>query len=722
MAVQDMTSAPRGPQRASLLGELLLQQGLIGSEELARALSTQEKLGGHLGTNLLEEGAITETKLLEVLGEQRQTATVSAAELADIPPDVLQLIPPRLARRHLILPFRLTGRTLHLAAVEPAAALLVEDEIRMLTSCMVRTYVGLEFRIRDAIQKVYGGSADTRLAALARRLAIPTAAEAARSALVYQAGRAVPTDPADSQAASMEEARLGRTYGRPAEPVETDERPPTSADPLPAETVDAATQEVTRVPDLPHQPLQLDPEPPSQQKGSNAPPDSAAASDRFGHRQHVEDLEHAIDHHASTPIGTRGAVARQRGDGVDGGESSGSRGEASGLSDDSGPGGKLDPHDPHDTGPIDEQSLGGAESPALPSLTPASFNVSVLLDEDVTASESDDAAHRLEPADDFDLRGVAEEVLGSDSPEPGSPEPGAPEPGLPETRSQELADHDTTEFETGRVSRTWVQEISRGGRGAETMEPQPIASTLESLQPSPPDSSTKSGGDLRFAVLEGGGQTGSEPPVDSSRPSANTSSLEPVHGNPFAGLGLQPGDVGEAMADPSPQLTATDPDERLEEASLLLQCSEMRDDIADAVLSFCEPFFERRLLLVRRRGDLVGWRAEGRGISPLAFERLTLDAVSPSVFAPLDEVGTIHGGALPEIGLPVDFSAALNYCPPEESVIVPIRLGDRVVAYLWADNIDESVRQAPLAQLQRLARKASLALEIIILKNRIRMM
>lgn len=146
-----------------------MEAGKLQPDDLARALQLQSKVGDRLGTNLLELGLISEHELLAVLGRQRHTRTVSHQELQEIAPEVRTLIPSKLARRYNIVPFRRQGRTLYIAASDPGDA-LVEDEIALLTSCMVRTLIGLELRVQMALERCYGVKAPLRIEALARRL------------------------------------------------------------------------------------------------------------------------------------------------------------------------------------------------------------------------------------------------------------------------------------------------------------------------------------------------------------------------------------------------------------------------------------------------------------------------------------------------------------------------------------------------------------------------
>ena len=62
--------ALRAAPRDRLLGELLLEAGLLGEADLERGLALQEKIGGRLGSVLMRIGAVSEDNLLQVLGRQ----------------------------------------------------------------------------------------------------------------------------------------------------------------------------------------------------------------------------------------------------------------------------------------------------------------------------------------------------------------------------------------------------------------------------------------------------------------------------------------------------------------------------------------------------------------------------------------------------------------------------------------------------------------------------
>ena len=63
-------AALRQAPRARLLGELLLEAGLVGAADLERALALQQRIGGRLGSVLMRTGALSEDNLLQVLSRQ----------------------------------------------------------------------------------------------------------------------------------------------------------------------------------------------------------------------------------------------------------------------------------------------------------------------------------------------------------------------------------------------------------------------------------------------------------------------------------------------------------------------------------------------------------------------------------------------------------------------------------------------------------------------------
>jgi hypothetical protein len=162
------------------------------------------------------------------------------------------------------------------------------------------------------------------------------------------------------------------------------------------------------------------------------------------------------------------------------------------------------------------------------------------------------------------------------------------------------------------------------------------------------------------------------------------------------------------------------PDERLVAASVALQNAEMREDIGDALLEYCSPYLSRRLLLVVRRGKVIGWRGDGADIERNAVRKLVIPLDQPSVFTRLSDRSSYWLGALPRLPANQPLIRALGGIPPSETVILPIFVGSKPLGFLYGDNRDRGVAEVPLTHLRRLVAKADLAFQAYLLKGKIR--
>lgn len=146
---------------AEKIGEMLLKSGLITQEQLQEALKLQKTQGGKIGFNLVKLGYVKEEDITSLLSEQYGVPAVHL-EHFDIEDEVLKLIPPEVARKHLVIPVERTGSTLTIAMADPSNMGAI-DQIRFMTSYNIEPVVASEASIRNAIEKFYGSSRDMQL-------------------------------------------------------------------------------------------------------------------------------------------------------------------------------------------------------------------------------------------------------------------------------------------------------------------------------------------------------------------------------------------------------------------------------------------------------------------------------------------------------------------------------------------------------------------------------
>jgi type IV pilus assembly protein PilB len=154
---------PGPPQPVSRrLGDLLVREGLIDNEQLARALQEQKGSNDKLGSILVKLSFVTEENLIAFLSRQYGIQSITLSQL-DIDPDILKLVPEQIARKYEVLPVKLQGNTLTLAMGDPTNVFALDD-VGFMTNLQVIPAVASQAAIRQAIDRAYdskgGGIAD----------------------------------------------------------------------------------------------------------------------------------------------------------------------------------------------------------------------------------------------------------------------------------------------------------------------------------------------------------------------------------------------------------------------------------------------------------------------------------------------------------------------------------------------------------------------------------
>lgn len=170
------------------IGDILVGAKAIPPSVRDRALAHRGKSRIRFGTALLEIGGISEALLLRALSVQRQAPPASGQDLAEIRPDILRLVPGKLASRLFVVPFRRVGRVVSLAMRDPSDLPAV-DEVSFLTGLQIQPHIALDARINFALARHYGIDVDQRYLDLARRLDQPKPATSPAPPPPTSAGR-----------------------------------------------------------------------------------------------------------------------------------------------------------------------------------------------------------------------------------------------------------------------------------------------------------------------------------------------------------------------------------------------------------------------------------------------------------------------------------------------------------------------------------------------------
>jgi type IV pilus assembly protein PilB len=142
------------------LGELLVRNGLITQEQLARALADARANGTRVGHSLIKLGFVSEDDVVRVLARQYRVPAVDLSNIV-IDPRIIRLVPSEIALKHTILPLRRVGRTLTVAMANPTDAGALDD-LKFVTRHDIEPVVAGEFTLRKQIEKYYEAT-DERL-------------------------------------------------------------------------------------------------------------------------------------------------------------------------------------------------------------------------------------------------------------------------------------------------------------------------------------------------------------------------------------------------------------------------------------------------------------------------------------------------------------------------------------------------------------------------------
>lgn len=138
------------------LGELLLEAGVITQEKLDKALDIQKQKGGLIGEIFVQLGYAVEEDIAQALTVQYGFPYLPLANY-DINPDIIQLLPARIARQYILIPIDKIGNNFTIAMSNPLNMQAIED-VELLTGCKVQTFVSTSSDIKKAIEKFYAES------------------------------------------------------------------------------------------------------------------------------------------------------------------------------------------------------------------------------------------------------------------------------------------------------------------------------------------------------------------------------------------------------------------------------------------------------------------------------------------------------------------------------------------------------------------------------------
>lgn len=137
-----------------LLGEILVEKGVITREQLDKSLDAQSREGGMIGEVIVRLGFAKEEEIAQCLAHRYGFAFLPL-ENYEITQEVLSLVSKSVSSHYCLIPIDKIGNTLTVAMANPLNVEAIED-LEDLTSLEIQVFISTATDVRNAIKKYYG--------------------------------------------------------------------------------------------------------------------------------------------------------------------------------------------------------------------------------------------------------------------------------------------------------------------------------------------------------------------------------------------------------------------------------------------------------------------------------------------------------------------------------------------------------------------------------------
>lgn len=136
-----------------LLGEILVERGVIAPEQLKEALEVQLKQGGLIGEIIVKLGFAKEEDIAQCISLQYGFPYLPLGNY-EISEEILKIVPKNVAEHYCLVPIDKIGDTLTVVMSNPLNTEAIED-LEDLSSAEVQIFISTASDVRRAIQKFY---------------------------------------------------------------------------------------------------------------------------------------------------------------------------------------------------------------------------------------------------------------------------------------------------------------------------------------------------------------------------------------------------------------------------------------------------------------------------------------------------------------------------------------------------------------------------------------
>jgi len=135
------------------LGQILVERGVVSSDQLQKALEAQKHGGGLIGEVIVELGFAKEEDIAYCLSLQFGYPYLSL-ENYEISQDIIKIIPKNVCVHYCLVPIDKIGNTFTIAMANPLNVQAIED-LEDITHCNIQIFVTTPSDIKSSIEKFF---------------------------------------------------------------------------------------------------------------------------------------------------------------------------------------------------------------------------------------------------------------------------------------------------------------------------------------------------------------------------------------------------------------------------------------------------------------------------------------------------------------------------------------------------------------------------------------
>jgi type IV pilus assembly protein PilB len=142
------------PRKRLRLGEMLVAAGFVTDDKLRQALAAGKRSGLRLGQQLVRDGTVKETDIVDLISRQMGVAKYTP-ERFPVDPHLASIIPAEMALRAKLVPLAKSGNLIRVAMPDPLDIGAIED-IEIYKNCEVEPVICTERELGYLTSAIYG--------------------------------------------------------------------------------------------------------------------------------------------------------------------------------------------------------------------------------------------------------------------------------------------------------------------------------------------------------------------------------------------------------------------------------------------------------------------------------------------------------------------------------------------------------------------------------------